>query len=489
MKKKQIVIMGGGTAGWIAALYLLTKNDNFDVKLISSSKIGSIGVGEGSTLLFKDFIDETCDKFDFIRKTKASLKYGIKFNNWNFNNEHHYHTFTNETQYEKPADFDFIQHIINEDVDISNETLQKKIHGINYDLLESNRILIGGEDHSYHFSANLIISYFKEKCLSYNRFEYFDTEIKEVIYNDNEYIKKLRLDHDTYIDGDFFVNCLGFSSNKLLSEEYFDIEDWSHYILNDSAFAIQVTNSEGEIIEPYTTCTAQDYGWSWKIPQYEKTGYGYVYSSKFIDDEDKLYDGLIKTHKIEKENIFKTKTVRSKPYFNRKQIHKNCLSLGLASGFIEPLEATSIHMTLRNLGLFQSLISNINKLDKLHSQIFNKKIKEEWMNILKFVIFHYFTNNPKNDYWKHYSNIEENCVFDFYERYLDDDYTKGLFANANYCPISLGLRKKDYSLTFEKEKFLNENCIDYLNFDSHFSGDVPTHNQILDQINSTYCRQ
>ena len=475
--------MGGGTAGWISALHFLTKNHTFNVKLISSSKIGTIGVGEGSTPFLKNFIDETCDKFDFIKETKAGLKYGIKFNNWNFDNEYYYHTFTNNKNYEKHVDYDFIQHIINEDLDVSTKTLQKKIHGVNYDLLESGRITLGGDDHSYHFSANLIISYLKGKCLDYDRFEYLDAEIKEVSYNDSGYIKKLRLDYDTYIEGDFFVNCLGFSSTKVLSEEYFGIEDWSDYILNDSAFAIQVTNSEGEILDPYTTCTAQDYGWSWKIPQYEKTGYGYVFSSKFIDDEDKLYDDLIKTHNISKENVFKTKTVRSKPYFNRKQIHKNCLSVGLASGFIEPLEATSIHMTLANLKLFQSLIDNLNIVDYTHSQTFNRRIKEEWTNILKFVVFHYFTNNPKNDYWKYYSKIEEDDVFGFYEKYLDEDHSKGMFADVNYRQVSLGLRKKDYSLTFEKEKYVIDNYNNFLNFDSYFNGDISTHNDILKQIN------
>ena len=484
MKKKNIIIMGGGTAGWIAAFFLLSKNNNFKVKLISSSEIGTIGVGEGTTPAFTDFIDENCDKFEFLKKTKSSLKYGIKFKNWNFDGEHYYHLFDNKSNYEKTVYYDYIQYIINQDLDASQDILQKKIHGVSYDLLEEGKIRLQGDAHAYHFSANLIIPFFKEKCEEFESFEHVESKIQEVIYRENGYIDKLKIDQDNLIEGDYFINCLGFSSIETLREEYFDIEYWDDYILNDSAFAIQVKNSDDEIIEPYTTCTAQEFGWSWKIPQYEKTGYGYVFSSKFIDDEEKLYDDLINSYNITESNVFRTKKVKSKAYFNKKQIHKNCLSLGLASGFIEPLEATSIHMTLTNLNLFQSLVENIGSLDYDHSIQFNNKIRKDWNNILKFVVFHYFTKNPINEYWKHYSNIENNEIFEFYERNIGEESIGSVFADINYKSVSLGMRKKYFDYSFSKEKTMSRNLNDFVGYNSYFDGYCPTHNTILNEINS-----
>jgi tryptophan halogenase len=287
------------------------------------------------------------------------------------------------------------------------------------------------------------------------------------------------------ISGDFFVNCLGFKSTDILNKEYFDIQNWDNYILNNSAFAIQVKNSPIEIIEPYTTSTAQEYGWCWKIPQYEKTGYGYVYSSDFINDEDKLYNDLLKTYNIKESDVFKTKVVKSKPYFNKKQLHKNCLSLGLASGFVEPLEATSIHMTLVGLDVFfelmeLELIKDKKDLINNYANAFNSIMHKDWRNVFKFIIYHYFTNNPINNYWKHYKNIQDNNVFDFNEKY----FCIGVFSNDSYSQISLGMKIKDYYYSFLKDIEFKKNIKKYFyNINSYHCEDLHSHNDILTKIN------
>ena len=193
---------------------------------------------------------------------------------------------------------------------------------------------------------------------------------------------------------------------------------------------------------------------------------------------------MIKSHGIEEKNVFKTKTVRSKPYYNKRQFHKNCLSLGLASGFIEPLEATSMHMTLANLNLFQSLIQNIKKIDRKHLDSFNTKIKKDWDNILKFIVFHYFTKNPINDYWNHYKEIEEKEIFNFHERYIDDDGIKSLFSLKNYNQVSLGMRKRIMCYPLRRNFCKKNNITDFLNFESNFLGSTGSHCEILNNINN-----
>jgi tryptophan halogenase len=491
MKNKTIVIMGGGTAGWVSALYFLNKNLNLNlkVKLISSNDIESIGVGEGVTPAFTNFIKNTCkiDKNEFLKETKGSFKYGIKFNNWNFDNEHYYHLFSPSTSYEtsnKDLDYDFIQYIINEELDISQKILQNKLIGSSINLLENNKISLNiNNGYAYHFSANLIIPFLKKKCLEFEEFEYIEGTIQNIDYNQKGFIQSLKLDNNQDINGDFFINCLGFRSQSILSKEYFDIVCWNKFILNNSAFAIQVKNSPVETIEPYTTSTAQEYGWSWKIPQYEKTGYGYVYSSDFINDEDKLYNDLLKTYKIKEKNVFKTRVVKSKPYFNKEQFHKNCLSLGLASGFVEPLEATSIHMTLLTLDTFFEMMENQIELTEKYINIFNSKLENHWENVFKFIIFHYFTNNPINDYWKHYKDIREDKIFNFYEKYQENN--NDVFSRYNYYRVSLGMKMKDFYYRFSQEKYLKENVYDYLKLETIIinSSLLYSHNEVLNEIN------
>jgi tryptophan halogenase len=499
-KNKTIVIMGGGTAGWVSALYFLNKNKklnlNLKIKLISSNDIEPIGVGEGTTPLFTHFIEKICwiDAKEFLRKTKGSFKYGIKFDNWNFDGEYYYHSFNycidsnhefEDNDYDG-YDYDFLQYAINSDLNIPQKILQKKIHGVSFDLLENNKIALNINDrYAYHFSANLIIPFLRKKCLEFNEFEYVQETINKLNYKEDGSIKNILIDQDKKIDGDFYINCLGFSSKNILTKEYFDLEYWDNYILNNSAFAIQVKNSPLEEIEPYTTSTAQEHGWSWKIPQYEKTGYGYVYSDHFVSDEEKIYNDLLKTHNIKEKDVFKTRVVKSKPYINKKQLHKNCLSIGLSSGFVEPLEATSIHMSLLSLSYFFQMVKNKIEFDEKNKSIFNSRLKKDWENILKFIVFHYFTNNPINDYWKHYKNIQINNAFEFYEKNIENPDI--VFGQYSYFSVGIGMRIKDYYYYgFYKEKYLKENINDYFEVISNIDLDnLYSHNQALREINQT----
>lgn len=365
---------------------------------------------------------------------------------------------------------------------IYHKNITKKFYGSIFDLIDNNKISLKIDDnHAYHFNAGLLIPFLRKICLKFNNFKHIEETIENISYDEIGFINTLKIDNNQEISGDFFVNCLGFKSNALLSGEYFDIENWDNYILNNSAFAIQVKNSSVETIETYTTATAQEYGWSWKIPQYEKTGYGYVYSDNFINDEDKLYNDILETYNIKEKNIFKTKIVKSKPYFNKKQLHKNCLSLGLASGFVEPLEATSIHMTLVGLNIFFDMIEIKTDINKKYIDIFNNKLERHWKNVFKFIIHHYFTNNPINDYWKHYKNIQENNIFDFYAKFGENN---SVFSKYNYFSVSLGMKMKNFYYSFFREKYLKENILDYLKIQTNVNcNSIYSHDEFLNEIN------
>ena len=491
--------MGGGTAGFISALYFLNKNKklnlNLKIKLISSKDIDPIGVGEGTTPLFVHFIRDICkiDEKEFLRETKGSFKFAIRYNNWNFDNGYYYHPFGYAQNYQtdlnhenKDLDIDFIQYAINNDINIPQKILQKKLYGIPFDLLENNKISLSiFNGYAYHISAKLLVPFLMKKCLEFDEFEHIQGTICKVNYKEDGFIKNIFTDDDKKIDGDFYINCLGFKSSNILNEEYFNFSYWDNYLLNNSAFAIQVKNSPLEDLDIYTTATAQEYGWCWKIPQYEKTGYGYVYSDQFVNDEDKLYHDIIKTYNIKEKDVFKTKLVKSKPYYNRKQIHKNCLSIGLSSGFIEPLEANSIHLSLISLGLFFEMIESEIEFNEKYLSIFNDKLEKQWTNMFKFIVFHYFTNNPINDYWKHYKNIQMNNTFEFYEK--SSHYGSVTFSKISYYFIGLGMNLKDYSCyNFCNEKYLKENVNDYFKISTNLDIDkLYSQNLVLKKINQT----
>lgn len=493
LNNKTIVIMGGGTAGCISALYFLNKNRqlnlNLKVKLISSKNIAPIGVGEGTTPLFADFIENVCgiDKREFLRETKGSFKFGEKFVNWNFDGEYYYHLFSKNCIGEEKnilLDHNFIQYAINENLEVPQKILQKKLLGCSFDLVEKNKICLSSNSlYAYHFSADLIIPFLLKKCLNFREFSLIESDIENLNCDEKGFIQSLYLDGEN-ISGDFFINCLGFKSSNILPKEYFDIEYWDKYILNNSAFAMQVKNSSSEDIDLYTTITSSKYGWCWKVPQYEKTGYGYVYSDNFIKNDSELYDTILKTYNINEKFILKSKIVKSKPFYNRKQFYKNCLSLGLSSGFIEPLEATSIHMTLIGLNLFFELIENQLEMNEKNMNVFNFIIDKDWRNVLKFIIFHFNTNNPINEYWQHYKNIHREHTFEYYEKYqknLDE-----VFTEDNYIQVSLGKKIKDHFYNFSFGKYLKNNIMNYLkeNISCDFNYDLLySHREVLEEIN------
>lgn len=495
LENKKVIIMGGGTAGWTSALNFLHHSEynnlNITVQLVASENIGTIGVGEGTTPYYNQNMERYCkiSRKEFLEQTKGSLKYGIKFENWNFDEKYYYHMFSGSRcgieEY-------LMSHLsIDRDLDISDQEIQRRIHGdLGFYILENGKIPFEDLEtygYSYHFSAELLIEFLKAKCLCFDNFSYQEGKIEEILYLDNGYMETLCLENDLKLHGDFFVNCLGFNSSNIIAKEYFDITFWDDYILNNSAFAIQVKNEEDEELDFYTTSSAKEYGWTWKVPQYEKTGYGYVFSDQFITDGDKLIDDIIKTYNIKPSNIIGSRLVKSKPYVNKKQIHKNCLSIGLSSGFVEPLEATSLHLTIMSLQHFYQMVHN-----DITSQFnFNKIMESEWNSVFEFIVYHYYTKSPINDYWKYYADIKNKNKLPFTSLLFGNEY--GMFQKENYLLISLGMKHTNitHSNMFSGNELKNIKDEDIHKFiskkDNNFISQLPlqevlTHKQLLDKI-------
>lgn len=490
LENKKIIIMGGGTAGWLSALNFLTtsqkENTNSSVVLVSSSSIPTIGVGEGTTPIFMDFLDMcSIDKNIFLKESKGSFKYGIKFKNWNFDNRSYFHLF-NSLNHEVVK---FYQYCVNHSITDNYEYLQKRLHGKYYQACIENKVdLTFCPKVALHFSAPLIIEFLEKKCKEYSNFSLIDSKINKVNYKEDGSIKSLILEEEKVLEGDFYVNCLGLTSKNILKDEYHDHVDISNIIANNKSCTLQVKNSKNSDIEPYTTSIAEDYGWSWKIPQYEKTGYGYVHSTHFVDDEDRIFEDLMKSNNIDENDIISSNRVNFNTFYNKRHIHKNCLTVGLAAGFIEPLEATSIHLTISSLLHFNQLIYRKENLEETSIKTFNERMTCSWINAIKNVVFHYFNESNKNEYWKYYNSLSSNPLFDTYQEFLIPESDKVFFSQENYFAISLGLRKKNFHIyNFYEGNVEIPEKLKYFFTENEFWNleHMPSARQILDQLHLT----
>lgn len=406
---EHLVIVGGGTAGWMAAAAIgkVFRNSAMKITVVESSAIGTVGVGEATIPEIFNFNKVLgIDEREFLRFTHGTFKLGIEFVDWLEPGAAYIHPFGrygtaigsvpffhywqrlyNLKQANPLPDYCFCiaacrQNKFSRPVNIPNSPLSEI-------------------DYAYHFDATLYAAFLKKyseacgvKCV--------DAKVTTVIRNkENGYIQSLCLDSGLKIEGDFFIDCTGFKG--LLIEEALrsGYEDWSHYLPCDSAVA--VASPRLDPLPPYTRATARDAGWQWRIPLQHRTGSGYVYSSHFISD-DKARDTLLQN--LEGAAASEPKVLRFKTGMRRKQWNKNCIALGLASGFLEPLESTSIHLiyeAIANfLGLFPTKVVQRELIDK-----YNQLQLRSFTTIRDLLIFHYWsTKRQGSDFWDYCQNMD-----------------------------------------------------------------------------------
>jgi tryptophan halogenase len=412
----KICIVGGGTAGWLAALYFKKVFSHYEITVIESSKIGILGAGEGTTphfINFLDFIDIPVSSL--IKHCDATIKNGIKFTNWNNNNKYYYHSFNkldhldinfyNESNYLSDTVDAYIKCIsLNqnvEEIDILEKISEKNLVPFVYDkknykidpILDFYRI----GDFALHFNAAKLATFLKKVALE-RGVKLIDSEVISVNSFDNGDIKSLILKGGLEINGDFYIDSTGFS--RLLIGKHFKCEwvPYSKELTVNTAIPFFL-DYESDEIPPYTEAIAMKYGWMWRIPTKERYGCGYVFDCSFISnenaiDEIELYFGK----KIDSPKTFKFEA----GFYNRPWI-KNCVSIGISSGFIEPLEASSIFVIILML---KKLLQNSEFIFSRNEKIINeyneycKGISDE---IKDFLYFHYMSNRVDTDFWKHYT--------------------------------------------------------------------------------------
>lgn len=399
---KKVVIAGGGTAGWITAAALSSQLGGLlDITLIESEDIASVGVGEATIPTHKAFHQLLgIDERQFMKATNATFKLGISFENWGQQGDCYFHSFGKVGRATWMGDF---QHM----------WLYAKEKGLTGDsemddyCLELQAALAGkfatsdsaNINYAYHLDAGLYAEFlrkFSEKK-SVNRIE---GKINSVSLNANTgFIESLILDDGQKINGDLFIDCTGFRGLLIGKALNVEMEDWKHWLPVNKAFAVQT--SLNEEIKPYTRSIAHGAGWQWRIPLQNRIGNGFVYSSDHLTD-DQAYAEFMQ--KIQGEVISEPKHLNFSTGKRKHQWYKNCVSLGLSSGFLEPLESTSIHLI--QVGVTRLIqMFPFNGVNDALCNRFNSISNAELTSIRDFLIAHYALNKRSEDFWRERAQV------------------------------------------------------------------------------------
>ena len=407
---RQIVIVGGGTAGWMAAsAFARFLGPGFAIHLIESDEIGTVGVGEATIPAIQLFNQSLgIDENEFIRATQGSFKLGIEFTDWLEPGHSYIHAFG---AVGRPLGLlPFYQYWLRHHQqggisslwDFAPSALAAKANKFSPPQ-EKPGSLPSGIAYAYHFDAGLYAAFLRRysEARGVKRTE---GKVVDVGLNaESGMIETVTLADGAKIGGDLFIDCSGFRG--LLIEEALQsgYDDWSDYLPCNRALAVPCATVAP--LTPYTRSTARDAGWQWRIPLQHRTGNGYVYCSDYITDSaatETLMANLDGAALAEPRQL---RFVTGK----RRQIwKKNCIALGLSSGFLEPLESTSIHLIQAAIAKLLNFFPT-SALDQTDIDAFNSQMDFEFCAIRDFIILHYKANSRPGAFWQ---NCREMAVPD-----------------------------------------------------------------------------
>ena len=395
---RKILIVGGGTAGWItaAALSALYAKKALKIELVESEAIGTVGVGEATVPHIRFFNDRIgVDERAFMLKTAATFKLGIEFRDWGRIGDSYVHPFGDFGRPVGGVKFHQLWRRLQDSGapgSIFDYSLPVRLATQGRFAKPSTETGAMGATYSYayQFDASLYAAYLRELSVSRGVTRH-EGRITQVVQDPiSGFVQSVALEDGRRLEADLFIDCSGFRG--LLIEETLKsgYEDWSQWLPCDRAWAAPCAAAEPG--GAYTRATAREAGWQWRIPLQHRVGNGYVYSSANVSDTDALDDLLAKTGEkpLADPRFLRFVTGRRKRFWNR-----NCVALGLASGFLEPLESTSIHLVMSSV---YNLLDRFpdKSFDQSNIDAYNRELIDEIEHIRDFIVLHYCTTQ-RND--------------------------------------------------------------------------------------------
>jgi len=403
MNYDRIVVVGGGTAGWMTALALVTGLRGRSVEVIESEEIGIVGVGEATFPSIRDYnrivgINET----EFLRATQGTFKLGIEFRDWRAVGESYFHTFGDfgsltgshslwgqhrRVGEAAPRDFG-AQCLPTAMAQRGRFCAPESLQGAPF-------------KYAYHFDAGLYAGYLRRLAMLRGA-RRSEGRVVDVKRREDGGVQSVRLADGREIGGDLFIDCSGFHSlllGRALEEPFVDFSDW---LPTDRAWACPCERS-GADITPYTRATALEGGWAWRIPLQHRTGHGHVFSTRYIDEE-RAREQLLR--QLDGVPLGEPRLLRFQTGHRARFWVHNVVALGLSAGFLEPLESTSIFLIQSGLGRLMTLLSAATAPDAAAVEAFNGGLVRQFARIRDFIILHYcLTARRDSDLWRDMANM------------------------------------------------------------------------------------
>ncbi len=399
----KIVIVGGGTAGWITAAMFVKYTTDYDVTVIESTKIGIIGAGEGSTGTLPWFIrdkwpDNSINEIDFLRKTKGTIKLGINLVDWKGDGTQIYSPFHGSPTDTQSVDTAFLGSILKYNrgdlASIHSWMLKDKLTTFRK---EGTRIVQHFQNHSYHFDGVEVGKFFKEWCTK-RGVKHIDSEVERTEFDERDYLQSITLTNGQKIEYNFWFDCSGFNRVLMGKTKNKWISYKEHLPCNTAIpFSTEVSS---KTIKFETEAHAREAGWTWKIPLQHRNGCGYVFCDGFTTEDKAIQELELKLgHKIEP-----IKTIKFDPGRWDKIWYNNIVAVGLAQNFLEPLQATSIHTSIVSVAnlLFHYIKGEViywKDVDK-----YNDLVGLMIDDYKDFIQMHYLTGRQDTPFWKFVTN-------------------------------------------------------------------------------------
>ncbi len=443
---RKIVIVGGGTAGWMtaAALGFKLAAHNVEITLIESAEIGTVGVGE-ATLPHIRFFNEKMGipETELMARTQATFKLGIEFVNWGRLGEAYIHPFGDYGDSHDDIEF---QHLWTR-ARLNGDATPLSEYSYPVMVAKANRFQLPDPDpasvkstfgYAFQFDASLYAAFLstlsQERGVKRIEGKIIDTALDP----ESGHVKSVTLENGTEIDGDLFVDCSGFRGLLIEQALQTGYEDWSHYLPCNRAFAVPCAIADP--VGPYTRATARTAGWQWRIPLQHRIGNGHVYCSSYISDDDArdmLLANLEAPPMMDPKQLFFTTGKR------RKLWNKNVVAIGLSGGFLEPLESTSIHLIQQGITY---LIEQFPDADSIadDAEEYNALMALEFDRIRDFLVLHYVANQRDDTpFWRDMREMEWpdtlKAKFEaFVRRGIIPDYQVGAFMRPSWLAVFAG---------------------------------------------------
>ncbi|RZJ29013.1 MAG: tryptophan 7-halogenase [Brevundimonas sp.] len=443
---RRIVIVGGGTSGWMAAAVIAKSlaRGYCQIDLVESPEIGTVGVGEATippliALNRQLGIDED----EFMRRTQGTIKLGIQFRNWGHLGNEYIHPFG-----VYGADLegvDFHHHWMRQRA--TGDTRSIEDYSLATVAIKHDRFIRPATDprnvlsrmaYAFHFDASLYAAFLREMAME-RGVRRHERKIVDVELNgETGFVEAVKLEDGSRLEGDLFIDCSGFRGLLIEQALKTGYEDWSQWLPMDRAWAVPCEAVGAPTL--YTRSTAHEAGWQWRIQLQHRTGNGHVFCSSFTDEEtarDRLMQNLDGAALAE-PRLLRFLTGRRKKAWN-----KNVVSLGLASGFIEPLESTSIHLIQSGVTTLMSFFPDLN-FNQADIDRYNAIVQEEYEHARDFVILHYHaTQRDDSAFWRHVAAMDipdslKARVDLFRSRARISGRYEDLFAFTSWVAVMLG---------------------------------------------------